>query len=189
MTLELKQYDALGRSLDGAKVRLDDAQRAAADEIARLERTIGDKLDAPVPAAAMARVRQQMLAALERQALRPTKPLRNRWRPAWYAGTAVATAAAIALAIWAGMAFLGPQPIAPAPQIATAKLVDPIADLAKMDPMERQFDLLAREISSVAAEMQAPQGTNGIDARISIAEQQIQDFYDDGPPPPPAVVN
>jgi len=189
MTLELKQYDALGRSLDGATVRLDDAQRAAANEIAHLERTIGAKLDTPAPSAAMARVRQQMLAALERQALRPTKPLPSRWRPVRYAGTALAAAAAIALAIWAGMAFLGSQPITPVPQVASANPVDPIADLAKMDPMERQFDLLAREIGSVAAEMQTPQGPNGIDARISIAEQQVQDFYDDGPPPPPAVVN
>lgn len=191
MTLDERQYESLGRRLDGAPVRLDADQQAAADEIRRLERAIGPKLDTPVPPAAMIRVRQQMLAAIEQTALRTARRPHSRLRPALYAGSALAAAAAIALAVWAGMSLLSPKPVTPVVEpVATVTIpVDKLVDPAKMDPVERQIDLLAREVTLAAVEGQTPQGPNGLDARISVAEQEVQDFYLDGPFPPPVMTN
>jgi hypothetical protein len=190
MTQDDRQLDAVAKFLDGQNVRLDNSAQVLAADVRTMEQSVGKALDVAVPALAMERIRRQMAAALEQQALRSARPARHVLRRVIYVGSAMAAAAAIVLAVWAGFGVMLPKTTTPTPPIIAggnpANGIDKPIDVAKMDPVEPRMDLLARQIGEMGVEMIAtPAGTH-LDVEIGAAEQALQSFYDNPVAPPPA---
>lgn len=202
MTQNERQYEAVAKFLDGQaerrdeqtgraggeSVRLDASAEALAGEIRALERGVGKALDVAMPALVLERVRQQMMAELERQALRSVKPARSFVRRLIFVGGAMAAAAGITLAVWAGFGLLAQKPANVAVPVAivpnVSNSIDKPIDLAKMDPAEPKMDLLARQIDEMSVEMIASPTGNHLDVEIGAAEQALQSFYDNPVAPP-----
>ncbi|HET6430359.1 MAG TPA: hypothetical protein VFJ30_18235 [Phycisphaerae bacterium] len=127
-------YEQVARFLDGEPVSLTPPQRALAEEIAAAERSLGAKLDADLPPAALHRIYQRIQTAL------PSR--RPAWRRARWVSATAAVAAALAFAL-----LWQPQTESRPEGLARAEYVQ-----AFLDVPEGGLEAEVRELSEEVAE-------------------------------------
>jgi len=156
-----EQYERVARRLDGEAVELTSAEEALAAAVRRGEVETARALDVALPAAAKARARRRLVAALARP----------RWRAASWAVTGAAAAAVlIAVAIWPG----GREPSAAGNgRTVTA---DVLSEAYELQYQDVDLDLIAEELADMRAELvvsrDAPAG-----AEAELLEEMLDMFW------------
>jgi hypothetical protein len=133
MELNEQHFERLARWLDGQELDLTGSERAAAEDIRRLEAAAGTLLDAAPPPESLARVRQRMLGALAGR----------RQRTLRWAGV-IGAAAAILLVV-------SPRPGA-RPGDARMPTAPLLADVPEA-PSQGEIDLLDKEAQDLEAQL------------------------------------
>ena len=203
MMLTDEQYERIARWLDGERIPLTDAERAAADEVRRDESAVAPLLDAPPPAAGAVAgaVQQVMLAEIRRDESavgrlldapvpsgvfqrvhrRVIAELARPQRRLMRLGTAAASVAAAAAILLAVAVWPETPHILPIPSVASAAVpVEVIADSVRA-PEDLAVDLLAGEIERLEAEMLASAQPAPMDMGIDQVEAALEGFWLDDP--------
>ena len=203
MMLTDEQYERIARWLDGERIPLTDAERAAADEVRRDESAVASLLDARPPAggAVAGAVQQAMLAEIRRDESavgrlldapvpsgvfqrvhrRVIAELARPQRRLMRLGTAAASVAAAAAILLAVAVWPEAPRILPIPSVASAAVpVEVIADSVRA-PEDLAVDLLAGEIERLEAEMLASARPAPMDMGIDQVEAALEGFWLDDP--------
>ena len=171
MALSERQYERLGRRLDGEEVRLNPAQQAAAGEIGAWEQTLAPAMDVPLPTGAIDRVRRRVAAELAR-------PRRRALRVVYAAGT-VAAAAAVIIAValnWQAPPTRPPEaPSVAGPSGYAMAVLPPPAEPCP------EIGALAREIEEFEAEMIPSAQPLGMDVELEQLRRDMDNFWLNGP--------
>jgi hypothetical protein len=131
-----QQYEEVAEGLDGRKTDLTADQNALAEEIRRLEATIGALLDVSAGSEVMERVRLRMLG---QPAAQPRRTL--RWA-GLFSAAAAAAAVLLAVALWrqASVDRIGPSS---PPSLAN---VSEVPDLREIDQLDEEVQDLEDEL-------------------------------------------
>lgn len=162
--LDTRQYDRLGRFLDGEAKALSGDELAAAAEIRDCEQAIASTMGVAVPPGAMDRIRRRMLAGMEQQAVRAplaeNKPRRRPMLRLLVTGAASAAAAAAVLiavvAFWNGQKPMQPDANPIVIDSGKPEIIQPAVLPARLTNFDKELDSLASEISSVEKMLMMP---------------------------------
>ncbi len=126
-----EDYESVARRLDGEDAALSARQQALAGQLADDEAVVGRALDAPMPPGVLHRVAARALSARRRRA--------RRVRP-------TAVAAGVAVALTAGLWWLGGWRAEPVPEVSTERLVEEFVKMPSAD-LQAAIDTMADELA------------------------------------------
>jgi hypothetical protein len=161
MKLNERQYERVGRYLDGEQIELAADERAVADEIRRMEAPLPAMLEAQPSRKATDRARRRMLSEL----LRPGRRTR---RIIWPAAAAAAVLIAVT-AVWVWRS----DPPPPAPLIS----IEEVAGIYAGFDENVDLDIIAEELHAVEADIviSTPAGT--LDAELHDLQETLDTFW------------
>jgi len=158
-----RDYEFVGRWLDGEAVELTAEQKALAARIAADAAVVGEAMDVPLPAGMLHRVHRR----------RPSPaPRRGRWRSVWRW-----SAAAAVILLAAALAALLPGRGA---HLADDEYVDRFLG-TPADPLDAQVELLADELAAYHVELALAE-ESAIDLTVSGLEQEVGEMMEDPAP-------
>ena len=162
MSLTEEQYERIALWLDGRDVTLDEAERAAADQIRRDEAMLGRRLGAEAPPQALRRAANRMTAELARP----------RRQTIWVGRFAAAAAAAvlIALIIWTSPKDRTDPPVGQQ-MVPIEVVLDEMQNAAEAGAI----DLVADELDALESEIVATLDQDVADLEIRAIESDIED--------------
>ena len=160
MELNERQYERVGRRLDGEQIDLTPDELNAAAEIRRMETLLSAMLHAPDSRMAIERARRKMLGELGRP----------KWRTRWVLVPAAAAAILVAItAIW-----LWPRDTnVPPPPVAGDEVAEIYAHLDE----NVDLDLIGEELQALEAEMIVSVPAATLDAELQDLEETLDTFW------------
>lgn len=175
MELNERQYEDVGRWLDGEAVDLTAEQLAAAAEIRLGQAAVGRAMAVPAPRAAMDKARRRALAEMAR-------PRRWALKVRWAADVAaVAAVVVLAVAYW-------PQTKAPQ-AVGTAVLSEPNNPSAAMwtetleGPSDLKMALLSRGVDELEGDVELLRPPMVEETTIDDLQRQVDDIWLDASVP------
>ena len=161
MNLNDEQLERIARYLDGEPVDLTPQERPFAERFAADERTIGELLEAPAPAAAMARAGRRLRAAVV--------PVRRPLRLVSAVGLAAAAAILLAAALW--------LPTLPQHVPASGSGDELLASVYSRPDRDVDLDVLGEQIEMLEAEIVLIAPVSPLETEIDAIEQKLDTFW------------
>ncbi len=164
MKLNERQYERVGRYLDGEQIELTADERPVANEIRRMEAPLPAMLEAQPSRKAIDRARRRMLSEL----LRPGRRTR---RIIWPAAAAAAVLIA-ATAVWVWRSGFPAPP--PSPPLVT---IEEVAGIYAGSDENVDLDLIAEELHAMEAEIVVSTPTGTLDAELHDLQETLDTFW------------
>ncbi len=161
MKLNERQYERVGRYLDGEQIELSADERTVADEIRRMEAPLPAMLEAQPSHRAIDRARRRMLSEL----LRPGRRTRRIIWPA-------AAAAAVLIAVTAVLVWR-PDP----PETPPLVTIEEVAGIYAGSDENVDLDLIAEELHAMEAEIVVSTPTGTLDAELYDLQETLDTFW------------
>lgn len=160
MELNERQYERVGRYLDGEQIELTADERTVADEIRRMEAPLPAMLEAQPSGKAIDRARRRMLSELLR-------PGRRTLRIIWPAAAAVVLIAVTAVWVWRSHTTEAPPLIS----------IDEVAGIYARPDENVDLDLIAEELHAMEAEIVVSTPIGTLDAELHDLEETLDTFW------------